>query len=240
MFIGMSAGTLHVHVWGEGDRHALLLHGQFGDGRMWWEVAPVLAAEGYRVLCVDLPGHGLSPRSATATVEATVQELLRVCPRAELAIGHSLGGLILAHGAVPLGVERAVFVDTPLRLPPGRPEGETRRLLEEVRSQRTLEWLTVNRPHWCDRDREIEAEAAELFDVGTALSLVGSLRGAAHPPPSGVRSLAILPEPSEHVSAEDVEQLQAAAVEVRTVPGAGHTVWYGYVPEFLEALTGWL
>ena len=45
---------LHVHVWGSGDRVALLLYGQFGDGLMWWEVAP-----GDRVS--GLPGYRTGP-----------------------------------------------------------------------------------------------------------------------------------------------------------------------------------
>jgi len=68
-----------------------------------------------------------------------------------------------------------------------------------------------------------------MFDVTTSLSLVGSLRGMEHLPPSGTRSLAILPEPSEHVPPDDVAQLHCLGVEVRKIPGAGHTVWYGHV-----------
>ncbi|MCP4967073.1 MAG: alpha/beta hydrolase [bacterium] len=231
---------LHVHVWGQGDRTALLLHGQFGDGLMWWEVAPGIAAAGYRVVSVDLPGHGRTPRNPDATVDSTIDEIIDLCPDPELAIGQSLGGLILAHGAHGLGVERAVFVDTPLRLPPSRPREETMQLLKDAKAQRTLSWLQEHRSHWSDRDRQIEADAAERFDVATSLSLVGSLRGMDHPPPSGIRSLAILPDPSEHVPSDDVAQLREAGVEVRQIPGAGHTVWYGHVPQFLDALDGWL
>ena len=50
--------NLHAHVWGNGNRSALLLHGQFGDVLMWREIAPRIAAAGYRVITPDLPGHG--------------------------------------------------------------------------------------------------------------------------------------------------------------------------------------
>ncbi len=231
---------LHAHVWGDGSRTALLLHGQFGDGLMWWEIAPRIATLGYRVIAPDLPGHGRSPRDPQATVESTVEGLVKLCPAPEIAIGQSLGGLILARSAERLKVQRAVFVDVPLRLPPARPRDETNQLLAEVKAQRTLKWLRRERPHWNDRDCEIEAEAVEMFDVTTALSLVGSLRGMEHPPPSGIRSLAILPMPSEHVAPGDVAQLNNLGVEVREIPGAGHTVWYGHVDEFLHALDGWI
>jgi pimeloyl-ACP methyl ester carboxylesterase len=207
---------------------------------MWWEVAPRIATHGYRVIAPDLPGHGRSAPDPQATLESTIESLVELCPAPEIAIGQSLGGLILAHGAVRLKVQRAVFVDVPLRLPPGRSREETEQLYAELKAQRTPEWLRRERPHWNDQDREIEAEAAKMFDVATSLSLVGSLRGMDHSPPSGVRSLAILPEPSEHVPPDEVAQLHDGGVEVRRIPGAGHTVWYGYVDEFLHALDGWI
>ena len=207
---------------------------------MWWEVAPFIAAHGYRVIAPDLPGHGRSRRDPEATAESAIRTLVELCPAPELAIGQSLGGLILANGAERLNVQRAVYVDVPLKLAPGGSRPETAELLAGVKARRSLERLRRERPHWKDRDCEIEARAAELFDVATALNLVGSLRGLDHPPPAGIPSLAILPEPSDHVPPDDVNRLGELGVEVRTIPGAGHTVWYGRVDEFLNALDGWL
>ena len=53
---------LHVEVQGQGERTALLLHGMTGSRESWWRVVPLLVASGHRVLAIDLPGHGLSPR----------------------------------------------------------------------------------------------------------------------------------------------------------------------------------
>ncbi len=44
--------------YGSGPRVVVLLHGLLMDGRMFVKLAPELAARGYRVLTVDLPGHG--------------------------------------------------------------------------------------------------------------------------------------------------------------------------------------
>ncbi len=236
----MPAKRLNIHTWGEGSRTALLLHGQFGDGLMWWQVAPRIAEYGYRVIAPDLPGHGSSAPDPRATLESTATSVLEVCSAPEMAIGQSLGGLILAHCARRLEVRRAVFVDVPLRLRPAGPSDETRRLYAELKAQRTLDWLRRERPHWDDRDRDIEAEAAKAFDVDTSVSLVGSLRGMEHPPPRGIPSLAILPDPSDYVSPDDVARLHDLGVEVRTIPGAGHTVWYGHVEEFLNSVEGWI
>lgn len=53
---------LHTREWGTGDRTALLVHGIMSDSRTWRRVGPALAERGYRVLAVDLRGHGRSPR----------------------------------------------------------------------------------------------------------------------------------------------------------------------------------
>jgi pimeloyl-ACP methyl ester carboxylesterase len=45
---------------------ALLIHGVTSSSRTWWRVGPALAARGYRVLAVDLRGHGASPSVAGA------------------------------------------------------------------------------------------------------------------------------------------------------------------------------
>ena len=52
---------------GEGDP-VLLLHGFPATGRLWSQVAPMLAAAGYRVLVPDLAGYGASEAVATESV----------------------------------------------------------------------------------------------------------------------------------------------------------------------------
>nr|BFE86321.1 hypothetical protein GCM10020093_089220 [Planobispora longispora] len=55
---------LNTCEWGSGDRVAVLIHGIMASSRCWWRVGPALAERGYRVVAVDLPGHGGSPRGA--------------------------------------------------------------------------------------------------------------------------------------------------------------------------------
>ncbi|HWB69074.1 MAG TPA: alpha/beta hydrolase [Solirubrobacterales bacterium] len=49
-------------TYGEGDRVLVLVHGLLMNRRMYEPLAPALAAEGNRVVCVDLLGHGRSDR----------------------------------------------------------------------------------------------------------------------------------------------------------------------------------
>ncbi|MDQ3467328.1 MAG: hypothetical protein M3411_03735 [Chloroflexota bacterium] len=46
--------------WGEGESQVLLLHAAGSDLDAWGDLPPLLAARGFRVQTVDLPGHGLS------------------------------------------------------------------------------------------------------------------------------------------------------------------------------------
>ncbi|RII97423.1 alpha/beta fold hydrolase, partial [Clavibacter michiganensis subsp. insidiosus] len=68
---------LHIDETGSGPRAAVLLHGLMGSAESWWRIAPLLAARGYRVLAVDLPGHGLSDRDPALTVPRAADAVTR-------------------------------------------------------------------------------------------------------------------------------------------------------------------
>ena len=97
------------------------LHGLFGQGRNWNQIAKALAgpdATDARCLLVDLPDHGRSPRSDVFSLEGyadAVAQTLRTAGGDDpwVVVGHSLGGktamvLALRH---PSLVERLVVVD---------------------------------------------------------------------------------------------------------------------------------
>ncbi|GAA3272619.1 hypothetical protein GCM10010493_57940 [Streptomyces lavendulae subsp. grasserius] len=71
---------LRTQTWGEGDRLALLVHGIMSDHRTWRRVGPALAGRGYRVVAVDLRGHGASGRGEYSP-ELFADDLVeRPCP----------------------------------------------------------------------------------------------------------------------------------------------------------------
>jgi pimeloyl-ACP methyl ester carboxylesterase len=113
--------TLHTLSVGTAGPRVAFLHGLFGQGRNWQQVAKGLAGpQGTDARCtlVDLPDHGRSPWSPEFSFEAyaeSVAETLRaVDPGSRwVVVGHSLGGktamlLALLH---PDLVERLVVVD---------------------------------------------------------------------------------------------------------------------------------
>ncbi|MFJ6722840.1 alpha/beta fold hydrolase [Streptomyces sp. NPDC091259] len=65
-------------------------------GRTWGDGGPALAELGYRVIAVDLRGHGVSGRGEYSP-RAFADDLIETLPTgADLALGHSLGGLALS------------------------------------------------------------------------------------------------------------------------------------------------
>jgi pimeloyl-ACP methyl ester carboxylesterase len=233
-------GKLHSREWGRGDQVAVLIHGMMADSAAWWEVGPALAQRGYRVIAVDLPGHGLSPRSDRATMSSVVDSLLATVPDVPaLAVGHSMGGVVLAAAAARLRPGRTVYVDTTFN---GTPTVDAQQLTARLTGAarvRGLEELRRDRPWWSEEDRVVEVRANEAFDVATAVSLVVDAAGRDFTPAADRPRLMVRAEPSDTVSPDFAAQLAATGFEVRSVEGAGHTVWFGFLKEFMATLDGW-
>lgn len=116
-------GPVHVAEWGGEGAPLLLVHGLGGSLLDWSSVAPTLA-RGHRVVALDLPGFGLSPRAgrssavtANADVVARAIETLGLVP--VTLVANSMGGLIslLVAERRPDLVERLVLVDPAIPAP---------------------------------------------------------------------------------------------------------------------------
>ena len=112
-----SAPAVRTTVVGDGDARVVFLHGLFGQGRNFTQIAKALQPEA-RSLLVDLPNHGGSAWTERFDYEETA-ELVAEHLRDELAdgpvhvVGHSMGGkvamvLALRHPDV---VDRLVVAD---------------------------------------------------------------------------------------------------------------------------------
>ncbi len=115
---------LAFESWGEEGRPlAVLVHGVTASSRTWWRVGPWFARAGWRVIAVDLRGHGKSPRAAhglgledlAGDLHETVATLLGPEERVDVLLGHSLGALVALefcreHGDL---VERLVLEEPP-------------------------------------------------------------------------------------------------------------------------------
>nr|WSX75044.1 alpha/beta hydrolase [Streptomyces sp. NBC_00899] len=230
---------LATRTWGAaGGRVALLVHGMMADHRTWRRVGPALADRGYHVRGLDLPGHGGSFRAAGPDggrryrLGDMARAVAAACPGgADLAIGHSLGALVLERAiSRGLTVGRAVYSDPAWRsephdLAPARAYKHATR--EEIR--------TAN-PRWEDAAVDDEVRCLAVWDPDTLAVL--------EPPPglpasALTPSLVLLADPSERVPPQQQRQLRSRGFVVRTVPGTGHSVHRDDFPGFMAALSGW-
>ena len=104
---------------GEG-RPLVLVHGITESRRTWDPLLAPLLAAGYRVIAVDLRGHGGSSRVAPydlGTMAADLGAVLQIEGADDaLLIGHSLGGAVVSAYAAGGPCRGVINVDQPLAL----------------------------------------------------------------------------------------------------------------------------
>lgn len=105
---------LHTRTVGSSGSRVVFLHGLFGQGKNWTQIAKQLADQ-HRVELIDLPHHGRSPWPERFDFAETAAMVVDALPDDEpvALVGHSLGGkvamvLSLLH---PNRVERLVVAD---------------------------------------------------------------------------------------------------------------------------------
>ena len=229
---------LHVREWGTGGRVAVLIHGITSDSSGWHRLGPDLADRGYRVLAPDLRGHGQSPRGAYGPEEWAADVLESVPARPELALGHSLGGLVLAVAVDRLLPARAVYEDPAWHVSADRQPAAAR----EFAAQKGWgpDQVAAAYPRWPAEDRERKLAALERWDPATAVALLDGGAWDFTPERPVVPSLVQLADPSDLVPPDRAESLRRAGFEVRVVPGAGHSIHRDDYEGFLAGLDGWI
>jgi len=235
---------LHRRITGDGERDALLIHGFNCDSGDWWEVAPVLVSRGYRVVAVDLRGHGRSPRSNSYALADYVADVVEtVQRRPALAIGHSLGGSVLAGGAERLRPERAIYLD-----PPWSPldDDTTAKLFPDLAaipgmSDAELS-ATLRRdfPRWSDHAIEVDVDSWRRWDPATGDEIVATLRGSGPMSVAVVPSLVVAADPSVVCLPDEQRRLRGLDYAVRVAPGLTHSLFRDDLATFLRTLDGWL
>ncbi len=127
----VDGATIHWSSHGSGRQALILVHGWTCDESSWKEQVPALS-KSYRVITLDLPGHGKSgmPKNFTMEVFARAIEAVRVEAKVDKAVlaGHSMGTPVIRKYALmyPERVSALVIVDGLVQLPaagvqPGQP-----------------------------------------------------------------------------------------------------------------------
>jgi pimeloyl-ACP methyl ester carboxylesterase len=120
--VAVEGTAVAYRAWGDpADRTIVLVHGGAAHSRWWDHIGPLLASA-WRVVAVDLSGHGDSGRRDSYSLDTWAREVLAVVADAGTAassvvIGHSMGGLVTLRLATLAGsrIAGAVAIDSPVR-----------------------------------------------------------------------------------------------------------------------------
>ncbi|MBF6061570.1 alpha/beta hydrolase [Nocardia terpenica] len=228
---------LHVREWGRGDRVALLIHGLSASSRTWWQVGPALAAHGYRVLAPDLTGHGRSPRGRYSR-ERWADDLLTMAPNGtELAIGHSLGAVLLAMIVEHLHPQRAIYEDPAWHPSTTAGWGSVLPPMRAVKNLTAAD-LRAAFPRWTDNS--IQARLAELADWDPDTTSLNYRETAYVPVHPLVPSLILRADPSALLPTHRANEYRTSGFELRTIPRTGHFIHFDDFDGFFEGVRGWV
>jgi pimeloyl-ACP methyl ester carboxylesterase len=191
-------------AWGDPGRRGLVfVHGGGAHAHWWTHVAAKFADE-YRVVAIDLSGHGDSDHRDAYTLEQWTDEVVAVAEAGRIdgppvVVGHSMGGMVtIATAAIHADrLAGAIVCDSPVTEPD--PEIESYRLKEAFGKQRTYptvedavarfrtvpaqeHYLDYVMDHVARRSlRAVEGGWQWKFDHLVFAQFGGSLRGVALP-----------------------------------------------------------
>lgn len=234
---------LAVNESGSGPRTAVLIHGIMSDSRAWHRVTAELEQRGFRVLAVDLAGHGssprarrYSPRSWADDVVETLRPLLAAPP--DLVMGHSLGALVASLVADRLSPRTAIYIDPAFAFPRGA-RGLAYKLIFALSPRPRRSILVRMNPKWDAADVDIELAGLRDWDRRTLLGFADT-RPLVPPVTLVAPSLVVLAERSLLITAPVAASLRRLGMIVETIPGTGHAVFRDDLARFVGVLGRWL
>ena len=191
------------------------------------------------MLAPDLRGHGHSGRAASYRLPEFAADLAETLPAgADVAIGHSLGGLVLSLAVDRLRPGRAIYYDPAFVIPEVAPE--LRKIVAEFLTSPDAAAVRAGNPRWSEADIAAEMASIARFD-GMVAPQLAELGGQSFLPPLPVvPSLVQLADPSSLVPPAAAEQLRERGFEVVTVAGAGHCIHRDDLAGFFASLDGWI
>lgn len=241
------------------DRPVVLVHGVFDSAACWFPVLDALVAAGRRVIAVDLPGHGASPRierdfSLQHLAEAVHVTLRDAGVTSADVVGHSLGGLVSQQ----LAQTRPELVASLTLEDPAWGVASAPGLFPEILVQRVGQLATWSpqqilengraaHPEWDERDTAGWLEAKIDVDVGLTqasqdwIAATGPQAWDVYPGP-----VHLLTGECERGALVSPAMVEAASLTLgnrlvhRHVPGVGHDIRKDAKDTYVAALTEFL
>lgn len=242
-------------VWGTGSPTVVLVHGWSCD-RTYWDAQVGPLSRRFRVLTLDLAGHGASGLGREEwTIEAFGGDVAAVVEELDVEsvvlVGHSMGGDVIVEAArqLPARVAGLIWVDTYKELGDPRTPDEVRKLMAPLRSNFVEATRTFVRGMFPP-----EADSALVEQVATDMSsappevALGALESAVTFEPQILKALEELNVPVVAINpAEpptDVESMERYGVNVVTMSGVGHFVMMedpeGFNRRLTEVIDGFI
>lgn len=120
----VSGATISYLGWGAPNRRGLLFVHGGGAHAHWWTHVAAGFADDFRVLAIDLSGHGDSDHRAAYTIEQWTEEVVAVMEHGGIAgrpvlVGHSMGGFVTIMTAARYGdqLDGVIVCDSPVAEP---------------------------------------------------------------------------------------------------------------------------
>ncbi|MCU1360357.1 MAG: Alpha/beta hydrolase [Ilumatobacteraceae bacterium] len=122
--VTVGGAAVHYTAWGQAGRRGLIfVHGGGAHGHWWTHIAARFARE-FRVLAIDLTGHGDSDHRPQYDLEQWTDEVIAVAADGGIdglpvVIGHSMGGFVTIATAARHGdrVAGVIICDSPVTTP---------------------------------------------------------------------------------------------------------------------------
>jgi sigma-B regulation protein RsbQ len=256
-FSPLSAASLdglqiHSTVTGTGSKTVILVHGYTCDETTWTEQAPALSKQ-YRVVTLDLPGHGKSdlPKDGKFSMDlfARAIEAVRAEVKAErvVLVGHSMGTPVVLRYAhlYPAHVSALVFVDGLMPIPPAQASAlATQGAVMAGPNGRAAREAMIRRFFVAGTTPEVQAKVLKMMLGAPEATAVGAMNATWEPAGQTteipmVPILGIYAGPSG-VASEQAVHAAFPWVEYTSIPGTGHFLMLEKPEEFNRLLLAFL
>lgn len=193
-FVTAGGVTVHILDSEKGEKCIILLHGYLETMYIWSEFADLLSRE-YRVILIDIPGHGLTdyaPADSSGNrintmdfCASVVKDVLDKCSVSKAIIGgHSLGGYIALACCrlYPERFEKLILFNSHPYEDPEEKAIDRKREIDIIESGKLLVLASVSIPKmYCranlrDMDEKIR-ETLELCETHDPMGIVASIKG---------------------------------------------------------------
>ena len=243
---------IHSTTSGAGSKTVILVHGYTCDETTWSEQVPPLAKE-YRVITLDLPGHGKSDSTQDGKFSmdlfARSIEAVRAETKAErvVLVGHSMGTPVVLRYAhlYPQHTSALVFVDGLMPLPPAQAAAlaNAGAAMAGVNGRAARETM-VRSFFVAGTTPEVRTKVFNMMLGAPEATAVGAMNATREPAGQTtdipmIPILGIYAGPSRLASAQAVHA-SFPAVEYTEIPGTGHFLMLEKPEEFNRILLAFL